>query len=69
MSGGKRDDWGQFIWCPIERDFDQFEFQRDAQTISEIQKLAKQTGRQEITFKEYWDRYSERERLRKEKDQ
>lgn len=56
VSGGKRHDWVQFILCHLEEDFHQFDFQEDAQTINAMKALAQETGRQEISWEEFFER-------------
>lgn len=66
VSGGKRHDWGQFILCWFEEDFSEFDFQENPQRINEMKKLARETGRQEISYEEAKAQYLERERMRDE---
>ena len=63
VSGGKRHDWGQFILCWFEEDFSWFNLQEDPQRINEMKKLARETGRQEISYEEAKTQYLERERM------
>jgi len=66
VSGGERDDWGQFILCWLEKDRNEFDFQEDIQTINSMKKLAREIGRQEISFEEARRRYLERKKRAQE---
>lgn len=67
VSGGRRHDWDQFILCYLEKDFSEFDFQENVQTIDSMKKLAQETGRQEISFEEARRQYLERKKRAQEK--
>ncbi len=67
VSGGEREDWGQFITCWLESGYRPFNLDKDLRAISELKKMARDVGKQEITPEESWAAYRERERVRKEK--
>lgn len=62
VSGGEREDWGQFITCWLEDGFHPFHLNEDPKTIDSLKALARETGKQEITPEEYWDAYDQRKK-------
>lgn len=57
VSGGERNNWGQFVLIYLEEDFEPFEFGEDRSPIEELKGMSSKVGRPEISFEEFWAKY------------
>lgn len=60
VSGGEKDDWGQFVLIRLEEDFEPFEFVEERSSIGELREMSTKVGRPEISFEEYWAKYMQK---------
>ena len=54
VSGGERNDWGQFVLVHLEDDFEPFDFVLDRSAIDGLKEMSSKVGSTEISPKEFW---------------